>query len=63
MGKYLQKCKECKKYSLPTKESKCKHCGGELATPNPPKYSPIDKYGKYRMTYFKERFEEKYGKN
>jgi H/ACA ribonucleoprotein complex subunit 3 len=59
MTKYLQKCKECNKYSLQNPESKCKYCGGELINPHPPKFSPIDKYAKYRIEYFKEEFKKR----
>ncbi|MHA1191809.1 MAG: nucleolar RNA-binding Nop10p family protein, partial [Promethearchaeota archaeon] len=56
MVKYLLKCKECNQYGLNNSEnnSKCSNCGGQLLNPRPPKYSPIDKYGKYRREYFKE---------
>ncbi|MFX1274689.1 MAG: nucleolar RNA-binding Nop10p family protein [Promethearchaeota archaeon] len=63
MTKYLQKCKECNKYGLANPESKCRHCGGQLVNVNPPKFSLIDKYAKYRLKYFKEEFEKKYNKN
>lgn len=42
--KHVLKCKSCSSYTL---KSKCK-CGGEVLRPIPPKYSPLDKYGKYR---------------
>lgn len=29
-------------------EKKCPKCGGEVVRPIPPRYSPVDKYGKYR---------------
>ncbi len=59
MTKYLQKCKECNKYGLQNPESKCKYCGGKLINPHPPKFSPIDKYAKYRIEYFKEEFKKR----
>ena len=59
MTKYLQKCKKCNKYGLHNPESKCRHCGGQLINTKPPKFSLMDKYGKYRMAYFKEEFEKK----
>jgi len=46
----LLKCSECGKYSL---EVKCA-CGGETRQSHPPKYSPEDKYARYRRS-------EKYG--
>ncbi len=61
MTKYLQKCKECKKYGLTNPDSKCRYCGGQLINVNPPRFSLQDKFAKYRMPYFKEVFEKKYG--
>ncbi|MFX1269663.1 MAG: nucleolar RNA-binding Nop10p family protein [Promethearchaeota archaeon] len=63
MTKYLQKCKACNNYSLQNPESKCKYCGGELINPYPPKFSPIDKYAKYRIEYFKEEFKKRLKSN
>ncbi len=60
MTKYLQKCKNCGRYGLANPELKCRYCGGQLINPKPPKFSLIDKYGKYRLKYFKEEFEEKF---
>jgi len=60
MVKYLLKCKDCNQYGLLNTESKCSHCGGQLLNPRPPKYSPIDKYGKYRREYFKEDFKKRF---
>lgn len=60
MTKYLKKCKECNRYNLQNAESKCKYCGGELINPHPAKFSLTDKYGKYRIEYFKEEFGRKY---
>lgn len=62
MTKYLLKCKECNQYGLLNPESKCKHCGGQLVSPKPPKYSTTDKYAKYRIQYFKEEFKKKFEK-
>ena len=62
MTKYLQKCKKCGGYGLANPELKCRYCGGQLINPKPPKFSLIDKYGKYRLKYFKEEFEEKFNK-
>lgn len=56
MTKYLQKCKECSEYGIANPESKCRLCGGQLANVKPPKFSLVDKFGKYRMAYFKEQF-------
>ena len=59
MTKYLKKCKNCDQYGLANPQSKCRHCGGELINPKPPKFSLIDKYAKYRLSYFKEQFKER----
>lgn len=62
MTKYLLKCKECNRYGLANQKSKCRFCGGQLVNPKPPKFSLIDKYGKYRLSYFKEEFNNKFEK-
>ena len=54
------KCKECNRYGLLNPESKCRFCGGQLINPKPPKFSLTDKYGKYRLQYFKEEFDKKF---
>ncbi len=41
----MKKCPKCKTYTL---NDCCKKCGTKTITVKPPKYSPIDKYGKYR---------------
>lgn len=43
----LRKCVRCGKYTLET--DKCPYCGGELRVPHPPRFSPYDKYVKYRI--------------
>ena len=44
----LRKCENCGNYTL--KKDICPHCGsGNLRIPHPPKFSPDDKYLKYRM--------------
>ena len=60
MTKHLLKCKECKRYGLANPDLKCRYCGGQLINPKPPKYSLTDKYGKYRLKYFKEEFDKKF---
>ena len=47
----MKKCKSCGEYTL---ESKCPYCGGDLGEVFPPKYSPEDKYGKYRRKLKKQ---------
>jgi H/ACA ribonucleoprotein complex subunit 3 len=60
MVKYLLKCKDCQLYGLYNPKQKCSNCGGKLINPRPPKYSPIDKYGKYRREYFKDEFKRRF---
>ncbi|MEJ2249535.1 MAG: nucleolar RNA-binding Nop10p family protein [Candidatus Lokiarchaeota archaeon] len=60
MPKYLKKCEDCGKYGIKTLDLKCKYCGGKLINPHPPKYSPVDKYQKYRIPYFKDEFNKKF---
>jgi H/ACA ribonucleoprotein complex subunit 3 len=38
-------CKKCKVYTL---EKKCKNCGNKTIIKHPPRYSPQDRYGRYR---------------
>jgi len=42
----LRKCEKCKRYTL--KQDKCPYCGGNVHIPHPAKFSPDDKYAKYR---------------
>jgi H/ACA ribonucleoprotein complex subunit 3 len=42
----MMKCVECKRYTL--KKDKCPYCGGVVRTPHPAKFSPNDKYAKYK---------------
>ncbi|NIQ04990.1 MAG: RNA-protein complex protein Nop10 [Candidatus Korarchaeota archaeon] len=43
----LRKCKECGEYTL--RKDRCPHCGGEIHIPHPAKFSPDDKYLRYRV--------------
>ncbi|AXV37547.1 MAG: RNA-protein complex protein Nop10 [Methanobacteriaceae archaeon] len=47
----MKRCKSCGEYTL---ESICQYCGGDLGEIFPPKYSPEDKYGKYRRKLKKQ---------
>ncbi|MFH1834848.1 MAG: RNA-protein complex protein Nop10 [Methanobacteriota archaeon] len=47
----LRKCNDCGGYTL---SEVCFKCGGKTRSPKPPKYSPQDKYGKYRRLLKKE---------
>ncbi|MFA6035846.1 MAG: nucleolar RNA-binding Nop10p family protein [Candidatus Micrarchaeia archaeon] len=48
--KKLKRCASCGSYTM-----LAEHCGKAANTAHPPKYSPEDKYGKYRRM-------EKFGK-
>jgi H/ACA ribonucleoprotein complex subunit 3 len=48
----LRKCEQCGKYTL--KKNGCPYCGGNVRIPHPPKFSPDDKYLKYRISVKKE---------
>jgi H/ACA ribonucleoprotein complex subunit 3 len=43
----LRKCEKCGKYTLQTIQ--CPYCGGKARMPHPPRFSPDDKYLRYRM--------------
>jgi H/ACA ribonucleoprotein complex subunit 3 len=49
----LRKCELCGKYTL--KRNGCPHCGGNVRIPHPAKFSPDDKYLRYRMALKKEQ--------
>ena len=38
-------CKTCRRYTL---SKTCNHCSLHTSNPLPPRFSPQDKYGKYR---------------
>jgi len=39
----LKKCQKCNEYTM-----KDAHCDEKTINPSPPRYSPEDRYGKYR---------------
>lgn len=43
--KHILRCKSCLSYTI---KEECPKCGQKTVRPIPPKYSPVDKYGKYR---------------
>lgn len=47
----LKKCKSCGAYTL---KDVCPSCGGQVISPHPPKFSPLDPYGKYRRMLKKQ---------
>jgi H/ACA ribonucleoprotein complex subunit 3 len=44
-------CQQCKKYTL---KDNCPSCRKKTINPQPAKFSPEDKYGKYRRLQKKE---------
>ena len=42
----LRKCVKCQKYTL--NQGMCLKCGANLRIPHPAKFSPQDRYAKYR---------------
>ncbi|USN45659.1 MAG: ribosome biogenesis protein [Candidatus Woesearchaeota archaeon] len=51
MVKLIRRCPVCFSYGL----SDVCSCGQKRTIPNPPKFSPEDKYGAYRRLYKKEQ--------
>ncbi|MCX8137410.1 RNA-protein complex protein Nop10 [Pyrobaculum aerophilum] len=47
MKSLLRRCVNCGEYTL--SRDKCPRCGGAVRVPHPPKFSPEDKYQKYRI--------------
>ncbi|MCL2475479.1 RNA-protein complex protein Nop10 [Candidatus Bathycorpusculum sp.] len=47
MNWQLRKCEKCGIYTL--NKANCTACGGNVRIPHPAKFSPDDKYLKYRM--------------
>ena len=52
MIKEILKCQICERYTL---KKIC--CKSQTITPKPAKWSPEDKYGKYRRIYKKDEME------
>ena len=53
MGWLLRKCVKCGSYTL--KLDVCPCCGGDVRVPHPAKFSPDDKYLKYRVAMKEEQ--------
>lgn len=45
MARHILFCVNCKEYTM---KEKCPRCGGATIEKKPPKFSPDDKWGKYR---------------
>ncbi len=56
MANAILKCKECGQYTM---EKNCPKCNGEAVSVIPAKFSPEDKYGKYRRAQKQKELEEK----
>ena len=52
----LRKCEDCERYTL--KKEVCPYCGGKLRVPHPARFSPDDKYAKYRRAMKEVHVEE-----
>ncbi|RLG57619.1 MAG: RNA-protein complex protein Nop10 [Hadesarchaea archaeon] len=49
----MKRCRTCGIYTL--KET-CPNCGRPTTSPHPPRFSPLDPYGKYRRMLKKQVF-------
>lgn len=45
MSSHILKCGDCSGYTL---HQTCPDCGSKATTPHPSRFSPEDRYGKYR---------------
>lgn len=54
MAKHIYKCLKCNIYTM---KEVCQTCKEKTIRPIPPKYSPEDKYGKYRRIVKKQELE------
>ncbi|MDP7506040.1 MAG: RNA-protein complex protein Nop10, partial [Candidatus Woesearchaeota archaeon] len=54
MANAILKCKECGQYTM---EKNCPKCNGEAVSVIPAKFSPEDKYGKYRRAQKQKELE------
>jgi len=43
----MRKCVNCGRYTL--RQDKCPICGSEVKIPHPPRFSPEDRYVRYRL--------------
>ncbi len=42
----MRKCPKCGRYTF---QERCPVCGTRTVVPHPPRFSPVDKYVKYRV--------------
>jgi H/ACA ribonucleoprotein complex subunit 3 len=45
----LLRCRSCRRYTL---SERCPSCGGASGTPHPARYSPQDRYARYRRALY-----------
>ena len=55
MDNNMAKCMECGTYTF---NDICPKCNGKAVSPHPPRFSPEDRYGKYRRRLQKLTSEE-----
>ncbi|MBC7120450.1 MAG: RNA-protein complex protein Nop10 [Candidatus Methanosuratus sp.] len=48
----LRRCTSCGAYTI--KQDSCPRCGGALKIPHPAKFSPYDKYSRFRLALKEE---------
>jgi H/ACA ribonucleoprotein complex subunit 3 len=53
MGSRIRRCPACGRYTL---SDSCPKCGRATVCPVPPRFSPDDRYGRYRRETLKEEF-------
>ena len=51
----LHRCRSCRRYSL---RATCPACGGATASPHPARFSPQDRWAKYRRALYATVAEE-----
>ncbi|MDP6641444.1 MAG: RNA-protein complex protein Nop10 [Nitrososphaerales archaeon] len=47
MKHLIRKCKSCSTYTI---GKQCPKCSGDTTTPHPAKFSPDDRYARYRIS-------------
>jgi H/ACA ribonucleoprotein complex subunit 3 len=56
MAKHILFCGKCNKYTI---KDVCPLCNGSVVSHKPPKYSPEDKYGKFRREVKSKEYQAK----
>ncbi|MGA1865866.1 MAG: RNA-protein complex protein Nop10 [Thermoplasmatota archaeon] len=55
MRSRILRCNECMRYTL---KEKCRECDAPTVNTFPPRYSPQDRYGRYRRMYHTDEKED-----